>query len=166
MAHFYISVYIMTNLGYVRITYSEFCRIRKSTENYIHSHWFIPVQGILLEVPKETYKAFYREKERERYLRKLDNAHFLFSLDSVNDGGAVIQADGACMEDQIENRLMLDKLHECLARLTPDESELLQLYFFQHVPRKELARRYGVHPSNISRRIAKILAKLKKLMEK
>lgn len=63
-------VYIKTDVGYVQITYAEFCRIRNTTENYKASHWFIPVQGVLLEVPKDAYKAFYREKERERYLRK------------------------------------------------------------------------------------------------
>lgn len=40
------------------------------------------------------------------------------------------------------------------------------MYFFQHVSRKELAKNYGVHPSNISRKAVKILEKLKKLMEK
>lgn len=74
-------VYIKTDVGYVQITYAEFCRIRNTTENYKASHWFIPVQGVLLEVPKDAYKAFYREKERERYLRKLDSALFLCNLD-------------------------------------------------------------------------------------
>ena len=69
-------VYIKTDVGYVQITYAEFCRIRNTTENYKASHWFIPVQGVLLEVQKDAYKAFYREKERERYLRKLDSALF------------------------------------------------------------------------------------------
>ena len=73
-------VYIKTDVGYVQITYAEFCRIRNTTENYKASHWFIPVQGVLLEVPKDAYKAFYREKERERYLRKLDSALFLCNL--------------------------------------------------------------------------------------
>ena len=117
-------VYIKTDVGYVQITYAEFCRIRNKTENYKASHWFIPVQGVLLEVPKDAYKAFYREKERERYLRKLDSALFL-----------------------------------C-------DAEFIRMYFFQHVSRKELAKKYGVHPSNISRKAAKILEKLKKLMEK
>lgn len=44
-------VYIKTDVGYVQITYAEFCRIRNTTENYKASHWFIPVQGVLLEVP-------------------------------------------------------------------------------------------------------------------
>ena len=74
-------VYIKTDVGYAQITYAEFCRIRNTTENYKASHWFIPVQGVLLEVPKDAYKAFYREKERERYLRKLDSALFLCNLD-------------------------------------------------------------------------------------
>ena len=72
---------IRCHIGYVQITYAEFFRIRNTTENYKASHWFIPVQGVLLEVLKDAYKAFYREKERERYLRKLDSALFLCNLD-------------------------------------------------------------------------------------
>ena len=33
---------------------------------------FIPIQGCLLEVVREQYTDFYRDKERWRYLQKLD----------------------------------------------------------------------------------------------
>lgn len=37
---------------------------------------------------------------------------------------------------------------------------------FSLISCRELAKKYGVHPSNISRKAAKIFEKLKKLMEK
>lgn len=158
-------VYIKTDVGYVQITYAEFCRIRNTTENYKASHWFIPVQGVLLEVPKDAYKAFYREKERERYLRKLDSALFLCNLDLKSEEIA-LRDENTDIEQQTEDRLMIEKMYSCLRLLDPDDAEFIRMYFFQPVSRKELAKKYGVHPSNISRKSAKILEKLKKLMEK
>lgn len=40
-----------------------------------------------------------------------------------------------------------------------------EVYFYDEVPQTELARKYGINQSNISRKIGKILLKIKKLME-
>lgn len=115
-------VYIKTDVGYVQITYAEFCRIRNTTENYKTSHWFIPVQGVLLEVPKDAYKAFYREKERERYLRKLDSALFLCNLDLKSEE-IPLRDENTDIEQQTEDRLMIEKMYSCLHLLDPDDAE-------------------------------------------
>lgn len=117
-------VYIKTDVGYVQITYAEFCRIRNTTENYKASHWFIPVQGVLLEVPKDAYKAFYREKERERYLRKLDSALFLCNLDLKSEEIS-LRDENTDIEQQTEDRLMIEKMYSCLhysTRTMPNSS--------------------------------------------
>lgn len=142
---------IRCHIGYVQITYAEFCRIRNTTENYKASHWFIPVQGVLLEVPKDAYKAFYREKERERYLRKLDSALFLCNLDLKSEE-IPLRDESTDIEQQTEDRLMIEKMYSCLRLLDPDDAEFIRMYFFQHVSRKELAKKYGVHPSNTIRK--------------
>ena len=114
---------------------------------------------------KDAYKAFYREKERERYLRKLDSALFLCNLDLKSEE-IPLRDENTDIEQQTEDRLMIEKMYSCLRLLAPDDAEFIRMYFFQHVSRKELAKKYGVHPSNISRKAAKILEKLKKLMKK
>ena len=48
---------------------------------------FIPVQGCLLEVMREQYADFYKDKERWRYLEKLDINHSLLSLEGFTDSG-------------------------------------------------------------------------------
>ena len=114
---------------------------------------------------QKTPTAFYREKERERYLRKLDSALFLCNLDLKSEE-IPLRDENTDIEQQTEDRLMIEKMYSCLRLLDPDDAEFIRMYFFQHVSRKELAKKYGVHPSNISRKAAKILEKLKKLMEK
>ena len=62
-------VYIRESGGYVELSYTEFCRCRESDQTYMDK-LFIPIQGCLLEVVREQYTDFYRDKERWRYLQK------------------------------------------------------------------------------------------------
>ena len=63
--------YIKESDGYVELSYTDFCRRRQADQTYMDK-LFIPVQGCLLEVVREQYTDFYRDKERWRYLQKLD----------------------------------------------------------------------------------------------
>lgn len=77
-------VYIRESGGYVELSYTEFCRCRESDQTYMDK-LFIPIQGCLLEVVREQYTDFYRDKERWRYLQKLDTKNRLLSLDGFTD---------------------------------------------------------------------------------
>ena len=77
-------VYIRESGGYVELSYTEFCRCRESDQTYMDK-LFIPIQGCLLEVVREQYTDFYRDKERWRYLKKLDTKNSLLSLDGFTD---------------------------------------------------------------------------------
>nr|QTC35285.1 hypothetical protein IL227_00023 [uncultured bacterium] len=59
-------VYIRESGGYVELSYTDFCRRRQADQTYMDK-LFIPVQGCLLEVVREQYTDFYRDKERWRY---------------------------------------------------------------------------------------------------
>ena len=72
-------VYIRESGGYVELSYTEFCRCRESDQTYMDK-LFIPIQGCLLEVVREQYTDFYRDKERWRYLQKLDTKNRLLLL--------------------------------------------------------------------------------------
>ena len=63
-------VYIKESGRYVELSYTDFCRRRESDQTYMDK-LFIPIQGCLLEVVREQYTDFYRDKERWRYLQKL-----------------------------------------------------------------------------------------------
>lgn len=60
---------------------------------------------------------------------------------------------------------MTDKLRKAILKLSEEERSLIKEHFFEEKSQVELSRRYGVNQSNISRRIARILLKLKKLLE-
>ena len=77
-------VYIKESGRYVELSYTDFCRRRESDQTYMDK-LFIPIQGCLLEVVREQYTDFYRDKERWRYLKKLDTKNSLLSLDGFTD---------------------------------------------------------------------------------
>ncbi len=79
-----IKVYIKESGGYVELSYMDFCRCRQADQSYMDK-LFIPVQGCLLEVVWEQYANFCKEKERWRYLKKLDTNHKLLSLEGFTD---------------------------------------------------------------------------------
>ena len=66
-------VYIRESGGYVELSYTDFCRCRESDQTYMDK-LFIPIQGT----------DFYRDKERWRYLQKLDTKNSLLSLQATS----------------------------------------------------------------------------------
>ena len=161
-------VFILENGGYVELTYEEF-ENRKDNDPSYESRFFIPIQGFLLEVDREHYEDFYRTKDRLTYLKRLDIKYGLLSIDAFDteddNGTDYISDDTEDVADTVAHLLLLDKLRLIIDMLPEDEKELIIAHFYKGKSQTKLAEEYGVNQSNISRRISKILAKIKKLLE-
>ena len=161
-------VYIKEISGYAELSYKDFCRRRQTDQTYMDK-LFIPIQGCLLEVMREQYTDFYRDKERWRYLRKLDTKNSLLSLDGFVDGeGNVldfIADEAADIAETVVNAVMVDRLKAALSLLSDSEQALIQAIFFDELSEREVGLRLGLTQSVVNKRKAKILAKLNKIME-
>ncbi len=161
-------VYIKESGGYVELSYTDFCRHRETDQSYMDK-LFIPIQGCLLEVVREQYTDFYRDKERWRYLQKLDTKNSLLSLDGfVDDEGNVLDfiADEAVdMAETVVNAVMVDRLKTALSLLSDSEQALIKAIFFEELSERKVGLRLGMTQSVVNKRKAKILAKLRKIME-
>lgn len=161
-------VFVLENGNYQEITYQEHCQNRQSDESY-KNRFFIPLQGMLLEVSREVYAEFYREKERNRYLRKLDRENGLISIDSYEkaDGsGMGYLADTvADMAGEVMDQLLLDKLRECISLLLPEEQKLIHQHYYDEVSEVDMSREYGISQQAVSKRLKKVREKLKNLLE-
>mgnify|MGYP002515886862 FL=1 len=161
-------VFILDNGEYRELTYEEFER-HKENEPAYGDKLFIPVQGCLMETDRTHYNDFYREKERQKYLRFLDRKHGLLSIDAFDsdddNGTDFLQTDVEDVSETVAHSQLLDKLRKAVDTLPEDEKALITQHFYDEVPQTELARKYGINQSNISRKIGKILSKIKKLME-
>ena len=123
----------------------------------------------MLEVAREQYTDFYRDKERWRYLQKLDTKNSLLSLDGFMDdeGNALdfIAYESADVEKAVIHAVMLDRLKTALPLLSDSEQALIQAIFFDGLTEREVGFRLGMTQSVINKRKAKILAKLRKIIE-
>ena len=131
----------------------------------------IKVQGQLVPVSEEVYVTYYRMKRRETYLEERDTANGVFyysSMDTTETTGedGVPDLVSPLVEDLVVDKLIAEKLHRCLDQLTGAEQELIFTLFFQNKSEHELSRETGIAQKTIHNRKVRILAQLKKLMEK
>ena len=161
-------VYIKESGSYVELSYTEFCCRRNADQSYMDK-LFIPVQGCLLEVVREQYTDFYRDKERWRYLQKLDTNHSLLSLEGFTDseGNALdfLVDETVDIAEIVVHALMVDRLKAALPLLSDSEQTLIQAIFFEGLSEREVGLRLGMTQSVVNKRKAKILMKLRKIME-
>ena len=166
MAYKPTNVFIKENGEYIEISYKEFCE-KQNTE--FKDKFFISLHDMLMEVDKAYYIEFYREQRREKYLREraIEKGDVYYnSLDTEDFCGEEILIDpDEDVAEQVMDKLMIEKLHSVLPLLSEDEYVLIHKHYFENIPETELAKFYGVSQQAISKRMLKIRAKLKNLIE-
>lgn len=131
----------------------------------------IKIQGHLVPVTEEVYLTYYRMKRRELHLEEQDVKHGVFhynALDTEETNGvdAIPDLTSPRVEDVVMDKLIAEKLHQCLTKLNPKERELIFALYFQGKTQTELERETGVKQQTISYQDRQIRIKLKKMMEK
>ena len=164
-----IEVFILENGQYVSITNNEH-ELRKATDPEYAKRSFYPIQGRLMEVSKQDYDELYRTDERMRYVKAVEIKKGQLSLDAFFDdeddeATDFIPCDDEDIAEQVADKLMIEKLRSVLHFLPADEFKIINEHFFLGISQVELGELYGINQSNISRRIARILEKLKKFLE-
>lgn len=161
-------VFIIENGEYIELTYAEF-NSRKETDRSYEDKLFLPVQGCLLESDRKHYKEFYQDKEHNIYLKKLDKKYGLLSIDAFDsdddNGTDYIQDYHEDVADTVADSLMKERLSNGLSMLSDKERELIDLHFFKNISQVDIAKNMQKNQSTISRKISKILGKLKKFLE-
>jgi RNA polymerase sigma factor (sigma-70 family) len=131
----------------------------------------IKIQGQLVPVTEEVYVTYYRMNRRELHLEEQDRKHGVFHYSAL-DTEDITGEDGIPdrisppVEDVVADKLLAEKLHQCLAQLTVEEQKLIFTLFFQNKSEHQLATETGIPRMTVHNRKKRILARLKKLMEK
>lgn len=161
-------VFIKENGENVEITYQEH-QYRQSSDAEYQKKWFIPVQGYIIETDREHYAEFYKDLERMKYLKKLDIQFGLLSIDyfdSEDDNGTEFLKDPKSdICEQVESKMEIDKLYNAIQLLSAKEKKLLKEYFFDEISQVKLANIYGISQQALSKRIRKIVVKIKNLLK-
>ena len=161
-------VYIIENGGYTELTYEEFRRREQICPLYADK-LFLPLYGSLVEVSKEDYEEYYRQRNRQIYIdrcasRNGDVSYNALTTDEFN-GEDILIAEQPDICDTVVESIMTDKLRKAILKLTDEEQLLIYRHYYAGISGTDLAEIYGVSQQAISKRIAKIRAKLKNLLE-
>ena len=160
--------FICTGSGYEEITYEELLRREEADPSY-KGRKFLPLHGMLMEVTPEEYQAFYKVQNRQRYInrRSIDKGDISYDmLTTEEQSGADILVDSAPdVVEQVEKRIMLEKLWASLALLSEEELKMLISLFYLEMTERDLAREYQISQVAIHKRKQRLLEKLKNLLE-
>ena len=160
-------VFIKENNIDIEITNEEH-EARKAMDKQYAKRWFVPMHGMLMEVEEAFYKDFYRQKERDDYLswraKNKDISYNDYDTEECSGEDMLVDPDDD-VATQVTDKLMLEKLRSVLPLLPEDEYKLIHEHYFLGISQVELSALYGRNQSNISRKIARILEKLKNFLE-
>ena len=160
-------VFILEDGKYIEMLYEEFNRRKQKDESYREKR-FLSLHGMLMEVTREEYLSYYKEKRRQRYIDERAKKFGTFSYDALTTD--VFNGEDILIDTQddpsveTEHRIMIDMLLKVFRQLTDDEQSLLKALYFEGLSEREYAARLGVYPNAVHKRKVRILEKLKKLI--
>ena len=159
-----------TSKGYTQVS-QEY--VKKYIDSFTEGRaYFINLGHSVMETDEENYRAFYKERRREKYIieEAIKNGEVSFdALDNTNFDENAEDAfaidDSEPLDEKIMRKIMIEKLPEAISILNDEEKELIQQIYFNHISERELAGVYGVSRTAIQKRRNKILLKLKIFFE-
>ena len=162
-------VFILENGKYKEITYSELKQLEHADKSYM-GKLFLPLHGMLMEVTEQTYREYYRDKRRQKYIderSKLNGDVSYNALDTDETLGEDVFADTKTdVETEVVNKMTVAELRKAFLLLSPDERELIKILFIDGVTERKASEMYGVSQVAIHKRKNRILEKLKDFLEK
>lgn len=161
-------VFILEDGEYIEISYEEFCQ-RKKADTAYKDKLFIVLHGMLMEVTAKDYLDFYRDKRHQKYIneRSAKNEDFSYDMLTTDDfnGEEILINDSEDISTEVVYKIMSDKLRQAILTLSKEEQLLIRRYYYEEISETKLSSTYGITQQAISKRISKIITKLKKLLE-
>lgn len=161
-------VFVLENGNYKEITYSELKTLEQTNKDYANKY-FLPLHGMLMEVTEDEYRSYYKDKRRQKYIdeRSRENGDVSYdALDSSDMLGESVLVDiETNVEEQITNKIILEQLHNAFLLLSDEERKLIMLKFFKGFSEVKLSDYYGISQQAISKRLKKVLLKIKEMIK-
>jgi RNA polymerase sigma factor (sigma-70 family) len=132
--------------------------------------YYIFIDGCKVEVTHEFFIAYRRMERREQYLEERDLAHgkALYSqLDTTETTGEemIPDFDAVPIEEAVTLAIMVDKLRECMNRLTVKERDLLFDIYYLGLSQRRIAKKLGITQPAVKKQHDRIISKLRYLMK-
>ena len=130
--------------------------------------YFMFVNGTRVVVTKEVYQAYWQEKNRENYLKQLDRENqLLFFCELDKDGNFENNLEDTSVDvlKLVEAKERIEALNKALAKLNPEEREIIKALYFEDQTTRAVASVHGLHQTSLIRKRNSILKKLKEILE-
>jgi RNA polymerase sigma factor (sigma-70 family) len=124
--------------------------LRQSERRLQYLEYDLKVERFVLD---ETKQVAFFIPSREDSLERLIDADVQFVDEETN------------VEDMAIKTVMIELLKESLGLLSADELEMIHALFYQGLTEREFAKNVGIPQKTINDRKARVLRKLKKLLE-
>lgn len=120
----------------------------------------------LISVSEEVYRAYKRPQWNEKKQKQVRTQKEC-SYDFMVDNGFDMQADPerGSLDEIVTDKLLMDKLPAAIETLENDEQYLIYARFYQDKSERELSRELDIPRKTLSYRLAKVLKKLRKIIE-
>ena len=156
-----------TSAGYIQITEEELQAYKRNSEEKVY---LINLGHSIMETDEANFRAFYKERRREKYLREeAQLAGGVISLNAIDsdelDGVGVVADTSEPLDEKIMRKIMIEKLPEAISVLSDEEKEIIRQLYFNHISERDLGKILGVPRTTISYRKDRALKKLKKFFE-
>ena len=162
-------VFILENGNYKEITYGELKQLEQADKSYMDK-FFLPLHGMLMEVTEQTYREYYRDKRRQKYIderSKLNGDVSYNALDTDETLGEDVFADTKTdVETEVINKMTVAELRKAFLLLSPDERELITAIYIHNLTEREFAKQKGVYHNAVHKRKLRVLEKLRKFLDK
>ena len=160
-----------TSKGYTQVS-QEY--VKKYIDSFTEGRaYFINLGHSVMETDEENYRAFYKERRREKYIIEEAIKNGVVSFDALdntnfdeNAEDAFAIDDSEPLDEKIMRKIMIEKLPEAISILNDEEKELIQQIYFNHISERELAKLWNIPRKTLSYRKDKVLLKLRNFFEK
>ena len=154
-----------TSKGYTQVS-QEY--VKKYIDSFTEGRaYFINLGHSVMETDEENYRAFYKERRREKYiieeaikngevsLDALDNTNF---DENAEDAFAI--DDSEPLDEKIMRKIMIERLPEAISILNDEEKDLVRQLYFKNMSERQISSLTGVPQKTINNRRKRILRKL------
>ena len=133
-------------------------------------NYYITINSEKICVSEEVYSDYRKMRRYERTLAEKDSRNFVLKYEDFADGEITGEEQiydflQPSVEELALTNIIYRKLHMAIELLPQDERELITAIYFQGYSVHQLAKKSGAPYMTISCRKARILCKLKKILE-
>lgn len=130
--------------------------------------YYLYVRGQKVKVSEDIYKVYWREREHEKYLERVDRKNHLLFFSSLDHDGHFVDNiidESVDVEKIVETQMMIEAVRNAISKLNDEERDIIERLYFNDETVRAVAKLKDITHSALIKRRNKILEKLKKFIE-